>query len=244
LAAILEVDDLSVSYGGVVAVSGVSFSVATGHCLAILGPNGAGKTSLLRAISGLVPKQSGTVRKSGRDISSIAPQQLARMGLAHVPEGRRVIAPLTVEENLVLSAKASHRLSRSELPEQLQRMYSLFPRLGERRRQASGLLSGGEQQMLALARALITHPDVIMMDEPSMGLAPIMVDRIYELFDSAASVLREVAVVLVEQSASHALHVADHVCLLAGGKLGFSGPASQIDADLVLREAYLGRRTD
>jgi branched-chain amino acid transport system ATP-binding protein len=240
LATALDVDEVTVSYGGVLAVDRVSFVVPTGGVVAILGPNGAGKSSLLRAVSGLVRPASGSIRHVGRDITGAKPHHVARSGLALVPEGRRVIAPLSVEENLLLAGRGASTQSRGELKAGIEWIYEVFPRLSERRRQPSGLLSGGEQQMLAVGRALITKPSLIMMDEPSMGLAPIIVDQLYDMFRMPEGPLDGIGIVLVEQSAERALHVATAVHLMARGRFVFSGTPADLDRETSLREAYLG----
>ena len=236
----LEIDDVSVHYGGVRAVTRVSFDVRRGQRVAVLGPNGAGKSSLLGAISGAVRHDSGHVRLAGLDITHKRPEKIARGGVVHVPEGRRVIAPLTVEENLRLAGAGARRLARREQAVRLADVYELFPRLAARRRQGAGTLSGGEQQMLAIARALMTDPEFVLLDEPSMGLAPIMVDLVYELIGSAGSLLADVGIVLVEQSAPHALAIADVVHVMTQGRFAFSGTPDEAGDAESLRSAYLG----
>ena len=238
----LSTDGLTVRYGHVEAVSGVSLGVAPGETLALLGSNGAGKTSLLRAISGLVPVAAGQIRHGERDITGMRPDRVTRGGVIHVPEGRRVVAPLTVEENLLLAGRSSRRCPRDELRQSVARVYELFPRLGERHRQQSGLLSGGEQQMLAIGRALMARPDVLVLDEPSMGLAPVMTEVIYGVLRTRAGLAPEAAVILAEQNRI-ALTVADRACVLSRGRVVFEGPASEATEEITIR-AYLGSRGD
>jgi branched-chain amino acid transport system ATP-binding protein len=237
-APVLSIENLCVAYGHVRAVVDFSLSVASGEVVALLGPNGAGKTTTLRAISGLLPAQSGRVVHAGQDISGRRPDQIVRAGLLHVPEGRQVVAPLTVQENLQLAGLASRRCPPKELVEGVERVFSLFPGIARRRDVASGLLSGGEQQMLAIGRALIARPTALLLDEPSMGLSPLLTDVIYQFLARRAEVFGEVAVILVEQSRI-ALSVADRVCILAKGRIVFSGLASEASRDLTI-QAYLG----
>jgi ABC-type branched-subunit amino acid transport system ATPase component/acetyl-CoA acetyltransferase len=242
----LEIDDVGVHYGAVGPSSGCRSRSRRGQRVAVLGPNGAGKSSLLGAISGAVRSDGGHVRLDSRDITHRRPERIARSGIAHVPEGRRVIAPLTLEENLRLPGAGARRLTRRAQAARLAEVYEVFPQLAARRRQAAGTLSGGEQQMLAIARALMTDPEFVLLDEPSMGLAPIMVDLVYELLGSAGSLLAEVGIVLVEQSAPHALAIADTVHVMAQGRFVFSGTPAEVGDAESLRSAYLGvgaRRT-
>lgn len=238
LAQALVVDDVTITYGHVEAVTGVSLQVASGETLALLGPNGAGKTTLLRSISGQVPVHSGSISLGPGAITGLRPDKITRLGVAHVPEGRQVLAPLTVEENLMLAALASRRCPKRELAGALDEVYALFPRLGDRRGQQSGLMSGGEQQMLAIGRALISRPEVLLFDEPSMGLAPIMVDVIYEFLANSKDSFASTALLLAEQSRI-ALEVSDRACILSKGRVVFTGPASDVSHDLTVG-AYLG----
>lgn len=237
----LEIDQLEVTYGAVRAVRGVSLTVPRGARVTVLGSNGAGKSSLLRAISGLKRPTSGEVRLGGVNVEGAPAARMCRRGVALVPEGRRVIGPLTVEENLLLAGRGARRSSRRELRGDLERMYDHLPRLAERRSQFGGSLSGGEQQMLAIARALLTRPEFLLMDEPSMGLAPIMVDHVYEMFESAHEVFDGVGVLLVEQSATHALRFAETAHVMAQGTFTYSGPTAELmKSHDALHAAYLG----
>jgi branched-chain amino acid transport system ATP-binding protein len=238
-AAVLDVDRLSVAYGHVQAVEDVSLVVEQGELVALLGANGAGKSTLLRSISGLVAPVGGEIRLAGERIDVLSPDATARRGVAHVPEGRRVIAPLTVRENLEVAALASRRSSRRELGGLLEEVFTTFPRLKERQRQASGLMSGGEQQMLAIGRAMMAKPVVLMLDEPSMGLAPVIVDEIYDLLKARTGSLADVSILLAEQSAELALEVADRAYVLSRGRLSFAGPVADLDAEHMVA-AYLG----
>lgn len=234
----LSLDGVSVSYGHVSAVEDVTFSIEPGETLALIGPNGAGKSTLLRAISNQASKVSGRVLLHGRDISTTSPNRITRAGVVHVPEGRQVVAPLTVEENLHLAARASRRCPRKEVRDSIDRVYDLFPPLQRLRDKPSGLLSGGEQQMVAIGRALVCRPDVLLLDEPSMGLAPVMVEMIYAFLSTHHDVLDGVAILLAEQSRI-ALDVSDRAAVLSRGRLVFAGPVAQLGEDL-LTSAYLG----
>lgn len=237
-APVLSIEELCVAYGHVKAVVDFSLSVAAGEVVALLGPNGAGKTTTLRAVSGLLAAQRGRVRLGGQDMSGRRPDQIVRAGLLHVPEGRQVVAPLTVQENLQLAALATRRCPRQELDSGIERVFSLFPSIAKRRNVASGLLSGGEQQMLAIGRALIARPIALLLDEPSMGLSPLLTEAIYQFLARRSEVFGNVAVMLAEQSRI-ALSVADRVCILSKGRIVFSGVASEASHDLTVR-AYLG----
>jgi branched-chain amino acid transport system ATP-binding protein len=237
-ASVLSIENLCVAYGHVRAVVDFSLSVASGEVVALLGPNGAGKTTTLRAVSGLLPVQSGRVLHAGHEVSGRRPDQIVRAGLLHVPEGRQVVAPLTVKENLQLAGLASRRCPPKELADGVERVFALFPGIARRRDVASGLLSGGEQQMLAIGRALIARPSALLLDEPSMGLSPLLTEVIYQFLARRAEVFGDVAVILAEQSRI-ALSVADRVCILAKGRIVFSGLASEASHDLTV-QAYLG----
>ena len=249
--ALLEVEDLHVAYGGSRALQGVSLHVAAGEIVAVLGANGAGKTTLLNAIAGLLRPARGAIRLHGQPVHRKSPAALIRMGLALVPEGRHLFGELTVLDNLRLGAYArhfggwnllggalAHRRAASELEADLRGVYDMFPRLGERPQQLAGSMSGGEQQMLAIGRALMARPRILLLDEPSLGLAPTIVKEILRL----AGVLRErgLTVLLVEQNANQALRVADRAYVLGGGKLLLEGPARSLAADDGVRRAYLG----
>jgi branched-chain amino acid transport system ATP-binding protein len=230
----LVIERLTTDYGPVRAVDELTLSVAPGEVTAVLGANGAGKTSLLRTISGLVRARSGRVTLNGRSILGLAPEAIVRGGLAHVPEGRGVITELTTEENLRLGG-LFRRAGRGELEE----VYELFGALGERRGQPAGSLSGGERQMLSIGRALMARPRVLLLDEPSLGLAPLIAGRIMSLVRSLAEE-RELAVLLVEQNARSALAIADRGVVLNVGRVVVDQDASSLAADEDLRHAYLG----
>ncbi|MFI7675759.1 ABC transporter ATP-binding protein [Actinophytocola sp. NPDC049390] len=232
----LTVDDLSAGYGPVRALDGVSLAAAEGEITAVLGANGAGKTTLLRTISGLVRARSGTVSFAGRTITGVSTEDLPALGLAHVPEGRGVLAELTVEENLRLGALGSRRRATAA---DLGRVYELFPVLAERRDGLAHVLSGGERQMLVIGRALLSRPKVLLLDEPSLGLAPRIVVQIFELL---RGLVRDegLTVVLVEQNARSALSIADHGVVLNLGKVVARDAAATLAEDDGLRHAYLG----
>ena len=231
----LEIADLHVRYATAEAVRGVSLSVTPGRVTLVLGANGAGKTSTLRAAAGLVKAHAGRVVLDGRDVTGLAPHRIVRAGMVLVPEGRRVFAPLTVEENLVLGG---YTASRDRSREVLDRVFTMFPILRERRSGPAGLLSGGEQQMLAFGRALMSSPRVIMLDEPSMGLAPTMVESVLEAVRAMAD--EGLSVLLVEQNAEMGLEVADDVVAMARGEVVFTGPAAQARSNASVLRAFLG----
>lgn len=239
---VLTIESLSVRYGPIVAVSDVSLSVQPGEIVAILGANGAGKSSLLRAVSGLVRASSGAVRLGDVELTRRKPHQITRAGVVHVPEGRRVISPLSVEENLKVAALAARRRAMQDIPLGLDEVYTLFPRLKERRQQTSGLLSGGEQQMLAIGRGLMARPTVLLLDEPSMGLAPIVIEEIYGLLKLRSGASAEAGILLAEQSAATALTVANRACLVSRGSVTFEGTPDAILADEALVSSYFGSK--
>ena len=233
---ILEVKDLEVYYGVIRALKSISFRVEEGETVALIGANGAGKTTTLHTISGLIPMRKGQMFFDGRDLSRIKPHALAAMGMAHVPEGRRVFADMTVLQNLKLGAFS--RKQKAETEETLRMVYARFPRLEERKNQIAGTLSGGEQQMLAIGRALMSRPKLVLMDEPSMGLSPIFVN---EIFDIIAGMKADgVTVLLVEQNAKKALSVADRAYVLETGEIVLSGDAKELMDNERIRKAYLG----
>lgn len=234
---LLKLTDVRVTYGPIPAVQGVSLDVPRGKVVALIGANGAGKSTLLRAVSGILRISGGHVVCSGTDITNWAPHRIARLGITHVPEGRRVVAPLTVEENLLLAGSAVGRDTASGLS----RVYALFPRLAERRLQNSASLSGGEQQMLALGRAMMTEPHYVLLDEPSMGLAPIVINQVYEIIHAAAKHFSGAGILLAEQSAALALDVATYVYVLAQGRVALQGDTAEVKNNELL-DAYLGRR--
>ena len=231
----LSVDHLEVRYGGIFAVRDVSFDLALGECLALIGANGAGKSSTLRAISGLAPVTGGRVVLDGVEISGRPAHEIARLGIGHVPEGRHVFGPLTVEDNLLLGRQRLGAMSASDA---LSFVFDLLPVLKERRRQLAGSLSGGEQQMLVIGRALVGQPRVLMLDEPSMGLAPLIVDLVFEVLSS----LRKSGqtIILVEQNANIALQFASRCILLNLGEIALEGLSEELRQSSDLVDAYLG----
>jgi len=234
--ALLEADNLHAQYGGIKVLHGLHFAVETGGITTILGANGAGKTTTLRAVCGMV-KTTGEVRFDGQRIDGKATEDIVRLGIAHTPEGRGTFVSLTVEENLKLGAYA--RRDRTSLARDFRRVYQYFPVLGGRRRQQAGTVSGGEQQMLAVARALMSAPRLLLLDEPSLGLAPLVVKEIFRI---VRSINREegVSVLLVEQNAAMALELADHAYLLETGRVVVAGPAADLKKDDSIRRSYLG----
>lgn len=232
----LAVTNLTVSYGAIRALKGVSFTVERGEIVSLIGSNGAGKTTTLHAVSNLIKKQGGSVVFDGEDITSLAPDHIVRRGLIHVPEGRRIFANLTVRENLEMGAFV--RRDKAGIRSDMERVYELFPRLKERVRQVAGTLSGGEQQMLAMGRAIMSRPKLLLLDEPSMGLAPILVD---EIFDIIRRINREgVTILLVEQNAYKAMTIASRVSILETGTVSMSGSAAELIHDPAVKSAYLG----
>ena len=234
--AMLEVKDLEVCYGVIRAVKGVSFSVEKGEVIALIGANGAGKTTILHTITGLIPAKSGSVVFEGKELTKTPAHKIVGMGMAHVPEGRRVFQQLSVLENLRLGAYT--RKDKAGIRESLEKVYARFPRLEERKNQIAGTLSGGEQQMLAMGRALMSNPRIILMDEPSMGLSPLLVSEIFNIIrvisESGTTVL------LVEQNAKKALAIADRAYVLETGSITLSGNASDLMHDPSVQKAYLG----
>jgi len=234
--ALLDVRDLDVHYGGIHALKGVSFSVDEGQIVTLIGANGAGKTTALRAISGLLKPTRGSVTFAGRPITALPPHTIVARGLAHVPEGRGIFANLTVDENLMLGAYL--RRDPAAVAKDRARALELFPRIRERLDQNAGTLSGGEQQMLAIARALLTRPRLLLLDEPSLGLAPQMVQRIFQIVKTI--VAEGTTILLVEQNAHMALRIAASAHVLEVGALVTSGPAAELARDDKIRKAYLG----
>ncbi|OQB47506.1 MAG: High-affinity branched-chain amino acid transport ATP-binding protein LivF [Firmicutes bacterium ADurb.Bin153] len=238
----LKVENLNVNYGAIHAIKGVSFDVKKGEIVTLIGANGAGKSTILRAISGLVKPSGGSVMyqrnegESPRSLMNVPAHKLVDLGISHVPEGRRIFANLTVLDNLELGSY--HRKDKAGIAEDMEWAFVLFPRLKERRRQVAGTLSGGEQQMLATARGLMSRPDLLLMDEPSMGLAPILVR---EIFDTVALInKRGVTILIVEQNANMALSLANRAFVLEVGKIVLEGSAAELSCDEKVREAYLG----
>ena len=235
----LIVKDLTVSYDSVQALNSISFSAEKGKITTVIGANGAGKTTLLRTISGLIAPKSGSISWEGNNIHGLRAENIVRSGIAQAPEGHAVISDLTVEENIRMGALFRLRTHRSDARAALEESYELFPRLRERKNQKAGTLSGGERQMLAISRALVSRPQLLLLDEPSLGLAPLIVEQIIE---TVSRLCRErgLTVLLVEQNANTALEIADHGVLLALGKVVADMPAAQLRADESLRAAYLG----
>lgn len=232
----LEIKDLEVYYGMIQAIKGISFEVNEGEVIALIGANGAGKTTTLHTISGLIAPKKGTVTFEGKEITKTPAHKIVSYGMAHVPEGRRVFASLSVLQNLKLGAYT--RSSKEEIEESLQTVYTRFPRLQERKNQPAGTLSGGEQQMLAMGRALMSKPRIILMDEPSMGLSPIFVNEIFDIIKQVSA--SGTTVLLVEQNAKKALSIADRGYVLETGKIVLEGKAQELLNDESVKKAYLG----
>ena len=232
----LSVKNLKVTYGNIAAISDVSFEVPEGKIVCLIGANGAGKTTTLRAISGLVAPSGGSVTFKDKDITNTPAHKLVSMGISHVPEGRRIFPILTVKENLELAAWTLK--DKGEVDRRMEEVFEMFPRIKDRIGQLGGTLSGGEQQMLAVARAMVTGGDILLLDEPSMGLAPVLVD---EIFDKIVAINKKgTTVLLVEQNAFEALEISDFAYVLEVGYSTISGPSKEIAADSRIREAYLG----
>ena len=234
--AMLEVKDLEVYYGVIQAIKGVSFEVNQGEVIALIGANGAGKTTILHTVTGLLSPKKGQVFFEGKDITKVPAHKIVSMGMAHVPEGRRVFAELSVYENLKMGAYT--RKDKSEIEESLENVYRRFPRLEERKNQMAGTLSGGEQQMLAMGRALMSKPKIILMDEPSMGLSPILVNEIFDIIQAVSE--SGMTVLLVEQNAKKALAIADRAYVLETGNIVLEGKAKDLLEDDSIKKAYLG----
>ena len=234
--AMLEVRDLQVYYGMIHAIKGISFDVNHGEVIALIGANGAGKTTTLHTITGLLAPKSGSVLFEGKDITKVPAHKIVSMGMAHVPEGRRVFAELSVYENLKMGAYT--RKDKKEIEESLANVYKRFPRLEERKNQMAGTLSGGEQQMLAMGRALMSKPKIILMDEPSMGLSPIFVNEIFDIIRAVSE--SGTTVLLVEQNAKKALSISDRAYVLETGTITMSGKAKDLLEDEAVKKAYLG----
>ena len=233
---LLQVSGMKVSYGGIQAVKGVDFEVREGELVTLIGSNGAGKTTTMKAITGLLPLNEGEIQYLGASIRGRGPWDLVKQGLAMVPEGRGVFTRMTITENLQMGAHI--RRDKAGIAEDMERVFTTFPRLRERRDQLAGTMSGGEQQMLAMGRALMSRPKVLLMDEPSMGLSPIMVDKIFEVVREVHA--QGVTILLVEQNASRALEIADRAYVMESGVISMSGDARQMLDDPKVRAAYLG----
>lgn len=234
--AMLEVKDLQVYYGVIQALKGISFNVNQGEVIALIGANGAGKTTTLQTLTGILSPKSGSIVFEGKDLTRTPAHKIVEMGMAHVPEGRRVFADMSVYENLLMGAYT--RKDKAEIEESLSGVYKRFPRLEERKGQRAGTLSGGEQQMLAMGRALMSRPRIILMDEPSMGLSPIFVNEIFDIIKSVSE--SGTTVLLVEQNAKKALSIADRAYVLEIGKITLEGKASDLLNDESVQKAYLG----
>ena len=230
----LKIDDIHVYYGAIHAIKGISFEVNEGEIVALIGANGAGKSTILKTISGLMHPRSGYISFMGENITHTDAYKLLRHGLAHVPEGRRIFLQMSVQENLDMGAFTQKNVSK----EDLDMVFKLFPRLKERRNQVAGTLSGGEQQMLAMSRALMSHPKLMMLDEPSMGLAPILVDQIFSIIQDLHKA--GTTILLVEQNASKALKIADRAYVLETGNITLSGTGAELAKSDEVRKAYLG----
>ena len=234
--AMLKIEDLHVYYGMIHAIKGISFEVNQGEVIALIGANGAGKTTILHTITGLIPAKSGTIEFEGKNLLKTPAHQIVSMGMAHVPEGRRIFQQLSVYDNLKLGAYT--RKDKTEFDESLETVYKRFKRLEERRNQIAGTLSGGEQQMLAMGRALMSKPKIILMDEPSMGLSPLYVSEIFDIIQEISS--SGTTVLLVEQNAKKALSISDRAYVLETGKIALSGDADHLMNDESVKKAYQG----
>ncbi len=234
--AMLEVKGLQVYYGVIQALKDISFEVNQGEVIALIGANGAGKTTTLHTLTGLLPAKQGSIIFEGKDITKVPAHKIVEMGIAHVPEGRRVFSQLSVLENLKMGAYT--RKDKKEIAENLENVYKRFPRLEERKNQRAGTLSGGEQQMLAMGRALMSNPKMIVMDEPSMGLSPIFVNEIFDIIEKVSA--SGTTVLLVEQNAKKALSIADRAYVLETGNIVLSGDAKELMNDDSIKKAYLG----
>ena len=230
----LKIDDIHVYYGAIHAIKGVSFEVKEGEIVALIGANGAGKSTILKTVSGLMHPRSGSISFCGEDIAHTDAYKLLRHGLAHVPEGRRIFQQMTVQDNLEMGAYIHKEVNKDDL----ERVFNYFPRLKERRKQIAGTLSGGEQQMLAMSRALMSRPKLMMLDEPSMGLAPILIDQIFEIVKQLHK--DGTTILLVEQNASKALEIADRAYVLETGKVILSGNGKELASSDEVKKAYLG----
>ena len=236
----LNIDNLSAGYGKVQVLHGISLAVPRGQVVTLIGSNGAGKTTTMRAVSGMIAPTGGQITLNGQRIDGMESYEVAKLGLAHSPEGRRVFATMTVVDNLTLGAfpRLTGSRPKGDVAADLERAMELFPRLKERRLQLAGTLSGGEQQMLAMARAIMLNPDVVLLDEPSMGLAPILVEEVFKIITRLKS--EGVTMLLVEQFAAAALAVADYGYVLENGRISVHGPATQLRDDPAVKAAYLG----
>ena len=234
--ALLEVNNLEVYYGVICALKGISFHVNEGEIVSLIGANGAGKTTMMQSTVGIIPKRSGSVIFDGQDITKTPCHKIVQLGMTQVPEGRRIFQELSVYENLMMGAYTVK--DQQKFKAELDKIYELFPRLAERRRQIAGTLSGGEQQMLAMSRALMINPKLLMLDEPSMGLAPILVDQIFSIIKDLHAA--GTTILLVEQNASKALEISDRAYVLETGRITFSGTGKELMQSPEVQKAYLG----
>lgn len=234
--AMLEVKDLEVYYGVIRAIKGISFEVNEGEIVTLIGANGAGKTTTMQSIMGLIPVKNGTVTYEGKDITKTPCHKLIGLGMAQVPEGRRVFQELTVYENLLMGAFS--RNDKKEIKEDIDNIYEKFPRLGERKNQIAGTLSGGEQQMLAMGRAMMSRPKLLMLDEPSMGLSPLLVDQVFDIIKEFHK--QGTTILLVEQNAGKSLAISDRAYVLENGEIAFSGTGKELMESEDIKKAYLG----
>lgn len=234
--ALLEVKNLEVYYGVIQALKGISFEVNKGEIVTLIGANGAGKTTTMQSIIGLIPAKAGSVMYNGTDITRMPCHKVVRLGLAQVPEGRRVFQELTVYENLLMGAYSQK--DSSKVKDDINEIYEWFPRLGERKDQVAGTLSGGEQQMLAMGRAMMSHPDLLMLDEPSMGLSPLLVDQVFDIIKDFHK--RGTTILLVEQNAGKSLAISDRAYVLENGKIALTGTGEELMKNEQVKKAYLG----
>ncbi len=234
--ALLEVKDLEVYYGVIQALKGISFEVNKGEIVTLIGANGAGKTTTMQSIMGLIPAKGGTVTYNGTDLSKMPCHKIVELGITQVPEGRRIFQELTVYENLLMGAYTNK--SKATIKNDIERIYDKFPRLKERRNQVAGTLSGGEQQMLAMGRSLMIHPDLLMLDEPSMGLSPLLVDQVFDIIKEIHA--EGTTVLLVEQNAGKSLAISDHAYVLENGRIVLSGTGEELLQSDEVKKAYLG----
>lgn len=234
----LKVENLIVNYGYISALRGISLEIKENEIITLIGGNGAGKTTTLMSISNLVKKKSGSIIFNGKDITRMDPDKIVKLGIAHVPEGRNIFKKLTVEENLIIGTISEKKMSHKEVSDRCEEMFTLFPRLKERRKKSGGSLSGGEQQMLAIARGLMLKPKLLMLDEPSLGLAPIIVEEIFELMERVKK--GGMTILLIEQNAMLALNVADRGYVLQNGEIVLTGTGQELLNDPEVKKAYLG----
>ncbi len=234
--ALLEVKDLAVYYGVIQALKGISFEVNKGEIVTLIGANGAGKTTTMQSIMGLIPIKSGSVQYNGTDITKMPCHKIVHLGMTQVPEGRRVFQELTVYENLLMGAYTEK--SKAKIKQDIEEIYEWFPRLSERKSQIAGTLSGGEQQMLAMGRAMMSHPELLMLDEPSMGLSPLLVDQVFDIIKNFQK--NGTTILLVEQNAGKSLAISDRAYVLENGKIALSGTGAELAQSEEVKKAYLG----